>query len=306
MAFGKLAARLPRAFLFAMLVTLPGTLGGCTFHIDYLVPHHANAGDLLAVRTEGGSQSIPHDFRVMFSDTPSELILKQTPEEVVVEIPSGLDGEVSVSFWAGPVLVSNTKRFRIDAEPIVYRILGFGDSLMGPRTYHTHRLDNMLNENVGPSLVINEGKAGETISEGAQRLGDVLSIHYGVEYMYILEGANDVTDQRNTPLGQMLSALEQMIDTASAYSITPVLLTLPPRTAEALFYDQTWPTTADWNNALRDYAVLNGIEWVDLHQAFVDQPEWESFLDEFGLHLSEQGQEFVAQLMYPVVASLLE
>jgi lysophospholipase L1-like esterase len=167
-------------------------------------------------------------------------------------------------------------------------------------------LDTMLNENVGPSLVINEGKAGETLSEGAQRLGSVLSIHTGVEYIYILQGANDVSDDTNTPVGQMLVFLEQMVDQANTHSLHPILLTVPPRTREALSYDQTWPTTEDWNNALRDYAIVNGIDLVDLHQAFVIQPGWESFLEEFGLHLTVEGQEFVAEVMYSAVAPLLE
>ena len=306
MAFRKDPVRMAPAIVFVILVTLPGMLGGCAFYIDRLVPHHGNAGDRLAVRTTEGAEPLSEYHRVMFSDIPSESIFRQTAEEVVVVVPSGLAGDVPVSVWAGSMLVSNIRPFHVDVEPIVYRILGFGDSLMGPRTYHTHLLDRILNENVGPSLVINEGRAGETMSEGAQRLGDVLSTHSGVQYVYILEGANDVADWRNTPLGEMLSALDQMMDLANAYSIEPILLTIPPRTGEALSYDQTWPTTADWNNALRDYAILNGFEWFDLHDAFVAQPDWKSFLLDDGLHLSEQGQAFVAQLMYPVVASLLE
>ena len=176
---------------------------------------------------------------------------------------------------------------------------------MGPWVYHTDRLDAMLNENVGPSLVINEGKAGEILSEGTQRLGHVLSIHSGVEYIYILEGANDVSDGTNTPIGQMLASLEQMMDQASTHSLYPILVTVPPRTRQALLYDQTWPTTEDWNDALRNYAFANGIYWVDMHQAFVTQPGWESFLDENGLHLTAEGQEFVAEVLYSAVTPLL-
>jgi len=232
-------------------------------------------------------------------------MLSHTPNEIVVEVPPGLQGEVNVSVWLGMFMVSNIRPFRVDTEPIVYRILAFGDSLVGPWVYHTHILDTLLNENIGPSLVINEGKAGETLSEGAQRLGQVLSIHSGVEYMYILEGANDVSDGTNTPIGQMLTSLEQMMDEAITHSLYPILLTVPPRTRQALLYDQTWPTTEDWNDALRTYAIGNGIDWVDLHQAFVTQPGWESFLDENGLHLTPEGQQFVAEVLYSAVTPLL-
>lgn len=306
MAFRKHPVSVTRALAFVILVSLPGILGGCVIYIDHLVPHHGNAGDRLAVRTADGTEPLSDYHHVMFSSIPSGLTLRRTAGEVVVVVPDGLDGEIPVSVWAGLVLVSNIKSFRVDTEPIVYRILGFGDSLMGPWAYHTRILDRMLNENVGPSLVINEGKAGETLSEGAQRLGEVLSTHDGVKYIYILEGANDVADSHNTPLGEMLSALDQMMDLASAYSVEPILLTVPPRTGTALSYDRTWPKTEDWNDALRNYAILNGFEWFDLHQAFLSQPGWESLLAPDGLHLSDEGQAFVAQVMYPVVASLLD
>lgn len=298
----RIAARILAWIAF---LAFPVTLSGCIFYIDHLVPHHANAGDRLVLRNPEGTEPLPGDLRVRFGTTVPRYMLSHTPNEIVVEVPPGLQGEVNVSVWLGMFMVSNIRPFRVDTEPIVYRILAFGDSLVGPWVYHTHILDTLLNENIGPSLVINEGKAGETLSEGAQRLGQVLSIHSGVEYMYILEGANDVSDGTNTPIGQMLTSLEQMMDEAITHSLYPILLTVPPRTRQALLYDQTWPTTEDWNDALRNYAIGNGIDWVDLHQAFVTQPGWESFLDENGLHLTPEGQQFVAEVLYSAVTPLL-
>ena len=272
--------------------------------------HHANVGDRLALRNPGAVEPLPSQMEVLFSNAApqsilSQSVLSQNPDEIVVEIPPGLEGEVRVSVWLALFPVSNFRPFLVDTEPIVYRILAFGDSLVGPWVYHTRILDTMLNENVGPSLVINEGKFGETLSEGAQRLGHVLSLHSGVEYIYILQGANDVSDGTNTAIGQMLASLEQMMDQASTHSLYPIIITVPPRTGQALLYDQTWPTTEDWNDALWDYAFTNGIYWVDLHQAFLTQPGWESFLDEDGLHLTPEGQAFVAEVLYAAVTPLL-
>jgi lysophospholipase L1-like esterase len=300
----------PRAaarFLFWIgFLVVAGTLNGCFINIEYLVPRHANEGDLLVLRNPNGTQRLPDELTVRFGNTAPRQVLSQTPSEIVAEVPPGLAGEMKVSVWLGGlVLVSNTRSFRVDAEPIIYRILGYGDSLMGPWVYHTDMLDKMLNENVGPSLVINEGKAGEIMSEGAQRLNHVLSIHPGVEYIFILEGANDVYDGRNTPIGEMLASLEQMIDQAVTHSLYPVILTVPPRTREALLHDQTWPTTEDWNDALYNYAFVNGIELVDLYQAFLTQPGWESFLDEDGLHLTPEGQAFIAEVLYASISPLL-
>jgi lysophospholipase L1-like esterase len=294
-----------RTLAWIALVTLPAALSGCIFYIDHLVPRHANVGDRLVLRNPEGTEPLPSELKVRFANTVPRPILSENPNEIVVEIPPGLEGEVQVSVWLGMFPVSNLEPFRVDIEPIIYRILAFGDSMVGPWVYHTNILDVLLNENVGPSLVINEGKAGEILSEGAQRLGHVLSMHSGVEYIYLLEGANDVSDETNTPISQMLASLEQMMDQASTHSLYPILLTVPPRTRQALLYDQTWPTTEDWNEALRNYASANGIDWVDLHQAFVTQPGWESFLDKVGLHLTPEGQEFVAEVLYSAVTPLL-
>jgi|GEM_PF-2846541 len=294
-----------RALAWIAFLTLSGTLSGCIFYIDHLVPRHANEGDRLVLRNPAATEPLPSQLRVRFADTSPQYVLSQTPNEIVVEVPPGVEGEVRVSVWLGLLLASNLTPFRVDTEPIIYRILAFGDSMVGPWVYHTDRLDAMLNENVGPSLVINEGKAGEFLSDGAERLDHVLSIHSGVEHIYILEGANDVSDDTNTPINEMLASLEQMMDQASTHSLYPILVTVPPRTRRALSYDQTWPTTEDWNDALRNYAFVNGVYWVDLHQAFVTQPGWESFLDEAGLHLTPEGQDFVAEVMYSAVAPLL-
>jgi lysophospholipase L1-like esterase len=285
---------------------LPVILNGCVFQIDYLVPLHANVGDRIALRNPAGGDFVPLPWQVLFDITMTETIIRQSPEEIVVEIPPGLEGAVRVTVWLGSLPVSNIKLLTVDTEPIVHRVLAFGDSLVGPWAFHPSILDTLLNENIGPSLVINEGKAGETLSEGAQRLAEVLSTHKGVQYIYILQGANDVYDGTNTPIGEMLVALDQMMALARTHSLYPILLTVPPRTRTALLNDQTWPTTEDWNDALRGYAIANGIDWVDLYQAFVAQPDWESFLQEYGLHLTAEGNEFIADTMYSAVAPLLE
>ncbi len=299
-------ARAARLLACIALLALSETLSGCIFYIDHLVPTHANAGDRVALRNPDGIDPLPDNLQVLFGTTPSRTILRRDPEEIVAEIPPGVAGDVKVSVWQGVYLASNIRPFHVDAEPIVYRIIAYGDSLVGPWVYHSDMLDTMLNADVGPSLVINEGKAGETLAEGASRLGDVLSIHSGVGYIYILEGANDVKDTHNTPLSEMLASLDQMVDLADSYSLVPILLTVPPRTRSAVFDDQTWPTTEDWNNVLRNYAVFNHITCVDLHQAFVDQPDWESFLDDYGLHLTLEGQHFVADVLYAAIVPLLE
>lgn len=296
----------PRILAWIGLLVLAGTSNACFINIDHLVPHHANEGDRLALRNPKGTQPLPDPLTVRFGQTRPRDILSKTPSEIVVEVPPGLAGNTKVSVWLGGlILVSNLKDFRVDPEPILYRILAFGDSLVGPWIYHTDVLDGMLNETVGPTVVINEGKAGEILSEGAERLAHVLSIHSGVQYIFFLEGANDVSDGKNTPISEMLASLDQMTALADTYSLYPIIVTVPPRTRDALLHDQTWPTTEDWDNALYNYSFVNGIQLVDLYQAFHTHPDWESLLLDDGLHLSPEGQDFVADVLYDAIAPLL-
>jgi lysophospholipase L1-like esterase len=297
--------RLGKTLACMALLILPAVLNGCVFYIEHLVPHHGNVGDRVALRNPAAIDYVPIPLQVLFNTTVAESIVRQRAEEIVVEIPADLGGNVLISVWLGDLPISNILSFEVDTQPIQHRILGFGDSLMGPWAFHHAILDNMLNDHVGPSLVINEGKAGETLAEGAARFPEVLSTHAGLQYVYILQGANDIHDEKNTPIGEMLASLDQMVNQATAHSIYPILLTLPPRTGGALLKDQTWPTTEDWNDALRGYIIANNIDHVDLYQAFLAQPDWESFLDDDGLHLIAEGHEFIGELMYSAIAPLL-
>jgi lysophospholipase L1-like esterase len=295
-----------RALACWVLVGWTAGLSGCLFQIEHLVPDHANVGDRIVLRNPYGTEPLQSPLSVLFANVMIESIVRQSAQEIVVEIPAGLEGKVAVSVWLSSLPVSNIADFQVDSQPILHRIIAYGDSLVGPWAYHPQILDGMLNQSVGPSLVINEGKAGETVSEGARRLEEVLSTHIGVRFLYFLEGANDVSDSRNSPIPAMLSALDDMVDLAAAYAVRPILVTLPPKTRHALLIDRVPPTTEDWNHALREYALFNGIDWIDLHQAFVSRPDWESLLLEDGLHLSPEGQVFVAETVYSGLTLLLE
>lgn len=89
-------------------------------------------GDLLVLRAVERAEFLPNYLHVMFSATPSQSIRWQDSEEIVVEMPSGPAGEVAVSVWLGLIPVSNITSFCAELEPIVYRILAFGDSMGDP------------------------------------------------------------------------------------------------------------------------------------------------------------------------------
>ncbi len=300
------ASRRPRGPGLLVCLILAAGAHGCLFRIERFVPEHGNSGDLVALRDADGARALPEDLFVLFGGWPSPRIPFQSPVEIVAEIPGQARGVVPVSVWHGLQIISNVKAFQIDTVPLQYHILAFGDSLVGPWIRHPQMLDEMLNEDVAPCVVINEGNAGEVLAKGAERLPHVLAVHEPLEVLYILQGANDVTDATNTPLDDMLAALQEMLALAETHSIRPILLTLPPRTRNALAEDQMSPTTEEWNDLLRAFTVENQIDLVDIYQAFVAEPDWESLLVEDGLHFNEEGQRLVAETVYAAMVPLLQ
>ncbi len=281
---------------------------GCV-SIETVVPHHANVGDKIAIRDHDKFIPLDIDLYAMFGavlgGVKSSSVFMHDERQLVVTVPDGLAGATQVSIWSNGSMISSPVPFQVDTVPIEVRILAYGDSLVS-NAFHPQLLDNMLNENVRPSLVINEGLASETLQGGAMRLETVLSIHNGVQYIYILEGTNDVSDYRNTPIETMLTSLNQMINIAHNAGISVLLATIPPRKDPYLLYDQTSPTTEEWNAALSAYADTNGIQLVDLHGAFMAEPDWESLLHEDGLHFSREGWNFVANELYSIYLPLLQ
>jgi len=289
---------------FPIILTLIIISVGC-IDLDRVIPEHSNSGDRVTVEDWDGSIPTEGNVQLRFGPTSAQSIYIWEPSRVVVTVPQGLSGSAPISLWVNGKMVSNVLRFIVDVTPLVYRILAFGDSLVGPTAWYPQELDTLLNNSEGPAQVINAGESGETIQEGAARFSSTLLIYDHAGFVFIEEGANDVTDTANTPLPLMETALDQMVQTARSHGVTPLIMTLPPRTRAALLIDQTPPTTQDWNQSIRDYALATGTLLIELYDAILSQPEWESLLDEGGLHLSTAGNEFVANYLYQLFLPLL-
>ncbi len=277
---------------------------GC-LSIDAVVPYHANVGDKVAIRDYDLFIPLGTELFAEFGDTRSSSVFMHDERQLVVTVPEGLHGNTEVSIWSNGSLISSPAPFRVDTVPIDVRILAYGDSLIMD-SYHPKTLDTMLNADGIQALVINEGWSGETLQGGAMRIETILSIHDGVDYMYIIEGTNDVTDQNNTPISEMLTSLDQMIGIAQDAEISVLLTTVPPRTGPSLLKDQTSPTVEEWNAELLTYAGTNGIQVLDLYAVFMADPDWESLLHEDGIHFTKRGWDLVAAELYSVYSPLLQ
>jgi lysophospholipase L1-like esterase len=114
-----------------------------------------------------------------------------------------------------------------EEETTVY--MAFGDSLTvgtGASVGYPPRLNSMLNENRGPSRVVNRGRGGETTAGGLSRLGGVLA-QDRPDVVLLMEGINDVTSQVSQ--GATIGNLEAMINLAKGSGARVLLATLPPR-----------------------------------------------------------------------------
>jgi acyl-CoA thioesterase-1 len=189
----------------------------------------------------------------------------------------------------------------IQGSPIQYRILAFGDSVTAGNgtSYggYTYYLEDLLNVEESPTVVINAGVSGELTSEGLGRFESTLRKWKDPPTVLLMEGANDVTDSSGAgPLGSIVDNLREMIHIArDDHALQVVLGTVLPR----LNYDkdQESPTTSELVTAIRDLAEEEDVLLADHYQNFVDMEQWENYFSDT-LHPNDQGYQVLADSWY--------
>lgn len=109
------------------------------------------------------------------------------------------------------------------------KYIAFGDSITEGNNAveeYPSRLGTKLNQNIGPSIVVNAGLGGERTFEGVDRIDSVLNEHNG-QYLLLMEGTNDVTWHFSTE--SIIFNLGEIIDRAVAFGTTPLIAQLTPR-----------------------------------------------------------------------------
>lgn len=135
--------------------------------------------------------------------------------------------------------------------------------------------------------VLNYGVAGAHSEYGASIVGSALSRRPGT--VCIMFGSNDVVHGRDMTATK---ANLRAIVTAAKANGSKVILAVPPRMSYShAKFDHRVGSLAEHIRAL---AKEEGVKLVDFYKAFGEQPE--RYLNpEDGLHLSDEGGEFVAK-----------
>ena len=142
--------------------------------------------------------------------------------------------------------------------------------------------------NLGAMLgkpVINQGRAGERVFDGAARTPGTLD-QYKPGHLLILHGINDVLDGHSSDF--IISQLRSMILSAKARKVLPAISTLTP-----LFGEREVVNGAVYalNDQIRSLASQEGVLLVDNERVVRGRPD---YVIEDGLHLSEAGSTAVA------------
>ncbi len=157
------------------------------------------------------------------------------------------------------------------------------------------RLETLLTERFGPSVVANEGVPGETTVNGLGRMSDVLARNAG-RYLLLMEGANDVVVP-DLSLDASAFNLEQMVLKCFEAGVLPILATIIPRN-DAYWTDAFFRKRIDGLNKELGRTALNlRLPLVDMFNTFLDYPEsdggWPSLLSD-PAHPNERGYEVIA------------
>jgi len=186
--------------------------------------------------------------------------------------------------------------------------IGFGDSitygyidrLPTPDLGYPPRLDAILDQNFGPTEMINEGLGGENTLMGLGRIDEVLDSQTA-RYILIMEGTNDVI---NHSLSMDTSAfnIKEMARKSLEAGAFPTITTIIPRRDWIWSNPQVRARQSDLNNQIRELPTELHVSFIDMDSLFLHYPAEDggllSLLSNDLKHPSEKGYEFMAEAWF--------
>jgi lysophospholipase L1-like esterase len=294
--------RVGRIALFISAVILSA---GCRPTVSKMVPDRAKGEHIIDLR-DPMHGSLRVEGTVHFGDLKAPIVLSWQPEDVFVEVPEGLSGEIPVYVQILGVKSNTTKLSILLNEPLL-RILFFGDSIVYqgvPESLQTLLDHDPYLSGLEP-VVMNHGKSMELLSREATRTrwSNALDFHEP-NLAILLEATNDVSDNEHTLLESVQNSAIEVIDEAMFKGVDLILCTLLPRVAPC--GDVESPTTEEYNAWLKSYAHGRGIPLVDIYQGFVSTPGWETlyFNDTDCAHPNAEGNKKIAETIIEEIEGL--
>lgn len=191
------------------------------------------------------------------------------------------------------------------------RYIGFGDSITygvinhenRPDLGYIPRLDKLLDGDLAPSDVVNEGIGGEETSHGLVRIEGVIAARQA-RYILIMEGTNDVTFLR--PVSAIIANLRAMANKCLAYGLLPVLATIVPRRDDKWYIPSHREIHTALNPAIRTLAAELKVPLADMDQAFSSYTPGgaEALLSADLKHPNEKGYQVIAEKWLAAIKGL--
>lgn len=267
--------------------------------IENIEPDSSNLGDIIVIQGYGFGPD-QGASAVLFPSGLTAQILTWSNFEIAAIVPQGVPFgyvPVTVNVLEADVPLFDSSLLLVEADPIQYRILAFGDSITsGVGTAYggyTYYLESLLDVEEGSTVVINAGVGAELTSEGLERFESTLTKWNDLQTVLLLEGTNDVSDSSAAgPIDSIVSNLREMIHIArDDHGFQLVIGTLPPRLSS--IGDLESPTTNELVVAIRDLALEEDVLLADHYQTFLDMQQWENYFSD-SLHPNDQGYQLLA------------
>ena len=182
--------------------------------------------------------------------------------------------------------------------------VGFGDSITygfldgkaNPDKGYISRLQNILIQNFGEAIVLNEGKPSENTIGGLFRIDSVLKDFFA-RYVLIMEGSNDI-HLVNRSMDTTAFHLKEMVRKCLAFGAFPAIATIIPRKDE-LWDDEFFRDRIFYlNEKIREIAAEFPIPLLEMFDLFYlysgDEGDWRSLLGD-NHHPSEKGYQMMAE-----------
>jgi lysophospholipase L1-like esterase len=150
-------------------------------------------------------------------------------------------------------------------------------------------------------VVTNEGRGGETASDGKSRLPGVLSADRP-QVLLLLEGANDLFGGDQSKVSVVVSSLQSMIQTAKGQGVKVLIGTLTPERAGANNGGDA--LVVPTNDQIRQMASQQGATLVDLYAAL--SGDVNGLIGPDGLHPTSSGYELIAETFFAAIQQQFE